>query len=358
MNIGQLIITGISGLQLTEEETKFLENENIGGVILFSKNYESPGQLAELVNSIQSLREEYPLFISVDHEGGRVQRFKTGFTFFPAMNDIGKLDSPKICYHVHKIMAEELSTAGVNVNYSPCCDILKNKNNKVIGDRAFGSDAQHVEKYISSAIRGLKTNGVLSCAKHFPGHGTTQKDSHFELPYLNSTLVELEKEELIPFVKAVKSRVDFVMMAHIVVDAFNTKVPSSLAKESYKYLRKNLKFNKIIITDDMGMKSITDNFPVGEASLLALNAGADIVLFGEFSDAKKAVNFLNEAVKKKKILNDKLEEKLKRIRNTKKEYFLDYSPIYIPGISKKISKETNKSFLEEITQKIKVIKAE
>ena len=358
MNIGQLIITGISGLQLTEEESSFIEKENIGGVILFSRNYESPAQLAELINSIQGLREEYPLFLSTDHEGGRVQRLKKGFTIFPSMNDIGKLDSPKICYHLHKIMAEELSTAGVNLNFSPCCDILKNSNNKVIGDRSFGSDALQVEKFISSAIRGLKTNGILSCAKHFPGHGTTQKDSHLELPYLNSSLKELESNELIPFVKAVKSRVDFIMMAHIVVDAFNKKKPVSIAKESYKYLREKLKYSKLIVTDDMGMKAITSNYGVGEASVMALNAGADIVMYGEFKDTVEGVESINEAVKKKIILNENIEKKLKRVKKCKQEYFVDYRPIYIPGIGKKILKSTSQVFLDEITQKISLDKAE
>ena len=165
--IGQLFITGISGLSLTVEESEFLENNNIGGVILFKHNYQDPAQLAELVNSIQALRDEYPLFVSVDQEGGRVIRFKTHFTQFPSMHEIGQLDSPKLTFEVHKVLAEELKACGVNLDYSPCCDVWNNPKNKVIGDRAFGKTPDEVEKHVSAAIRGLDAGNILSCAKHF-----------------------------------------------------------------------------------------------------------------------------------------------------------------------------------------------
>ena len=129
MDVGQLFMTGISGLSLTEEEKDFIQNNNIGGVILFAHNYQDPGQLAELVNEIQTLRDEYPLFVSVDQEGGKVKRFKTHFTQFPSMFDVGKKDSPKLTFEVHKALAEELSACGVNLNFSPCTDIWNNPNN-------------------------------------------------------------------------------------------------------------------------------------------------------------------------------------------------------------------------------------
>ena len=179
-NFGQLIMMGISGLSLTPEEKSFIETEKIGGVILFDYNFQDPAQLAELVNSIQKIRDEYPLFIAVDQEGGRVQRFKKHFTQFPSMFEISSHQSPKLVFEVHQVMARELSACGINLSLSPCCDILTNPSNKVIGDRSFGTTAEDVEKYISAAIRGLQTTGLLSCAKHFPGHGDTTKDSHVD----------------------------------------------------------------------------------------------------------------------------------------------------------------------------------
>lgn len=353
MSIGQLFFTGIKGTSLEDSEKDFIEKNDIGGVILFEKNYESPAQLAELVNSIQMLRENYPLFIGVDHEGGRVHRLKDGFTHFPPMDQIGRLDSPKITFHIYKYMAEELSTVGINLNFAPVCDILLQDNNKVIGDRSFGSDIDTVEKNISGAIRGLQTNGVMGCAKHFPGHGTTVKDSHYDLPHLTKSLEELEQMELVPFVKAAKSRVNFMMVAHMVVDAFDKQLPSTLAPKCYEYLRKKLKYTRPIITDDLNMKAITDHYSIEEASVMALNAGADILLFREMEDAKKSFERVSEAVRVKEILKAKIDDKIKRIEATKKEYFTDYKPIYIPGIKDKLKSKAVQNFLEDIQEKMK-----
>ena len=190
--LGQLFITGVTGLSLDSTEADYIRENNIGGVILFQPNYTDPAQLAELVNDITKQRDEYPLFVSVDQEGGRVKRFKTHFTQFPSMLEVSKLDSPKITFEVHKQLALELKTCGINLNYSPCADIFTNPKNSVIGDRAFGTDVESVEKHVSAAIRGLHTGGVLACAKHF-SHGDTTKDSHYDLPFIKKTLSELEK---------------------------------------------------------------------------------------------------------------------------------------------------------------------
>lgn len=346
--LGQLFITGISGLALTDEEKDFIQNNNIGGVILFKHNYTDPAQLAELVNEIQTLRSEYPLFVSVDQEGGRVKRFQSHFTQFPSMYRVGKLDSPKLTFEVHKIMADELKVCGINLNFSPVCDVWTNENNKVIGDRAFGSDALEVEKHVSAAIRGLHTGKVLACAKHFPGHGNTLKDSHYDLPYVKKSVKELEELELIPFVKASKSRVEFMMMAHLVVDCIDQELPTSLSKKAYDFLREKLKYKKIIITDDMEMKAIADNYSIEKAAKMALNAGADIILYRSLEACKKAFDSVREGVKTQELKKDMLEEKIKRVNSCKKTNFSEYKPIYIPEIEKIITKEKSKEILDKL----------
>lgn len=351
-NLGQLIFTGISGTSLTDEEAQFLEEENIGGVILFSKNYESPAQLAELINTIQNCRQEYPLFIATDHEGGRVQRFRKGFTDFPAMLDIAQSDSPKQCYTVHKIMAEELSACGVNVNLSPVCDIFTNEKNKVIGDRAFGTDHETVSKYISSAIRGLQTNNILGCAKHFPGHGDTTLDSHYDLPIVKTPMEELKEREFQPFIKAIKSRVEFVMMAHLIVEAIDPELPCTLSPKAYKILRDDMKFSKLIITDDMQMQAITDHYGTGDAAIMAINAGADIVEYRDMKEAQIALEALKEAAKTKKLKNSVIMDRYNNIQKSKKQYFTEYRPTYIPDVSKKVGNATNQRFLEELKKLI------
>ncbi len=346
-NFGQLIMTGIKGLTLLDDEKEFLQNENIGGVILFAHNFEDPAQLCELVNSIQKLRDDYPLFISVDQEGGRVIRFKKHFTQFPSMLDLAKLDSPKLIFEAHQVMAKELSACGINLSFSPCCDILTNPENKVIGDRSFGTTVEDVEKFISAAIRGLQTNGVMACAKHFPGHGGTTKDSHFDLPLVKTSLEELKNRELLPFSKASKSRVEFMMMAHLMVDAIDDKLPTSLSSKAYELLRSETKFSKIIITDDMEMKAISDRFSIEESTVMALNAGTDIVLFRFLEDAKKALEAIREAVKKKTLSKEEISQKLSRIEKCKKNNLSNYSPIYIPKISEVFNSQESKQVLDE-----------
>lgn len=349
-DLGQLIITGISGLALTDEEKEFIEKENIGGVILFKHNYKDPAQLADLVNEIQKLRDEYPLFVSVDQEGGRVKRFQTHFTQFPPMFDVGQIDSPKLTFEVHKQMADELKLCGVNLDFSPVCDIWSNPNNKVIGDRAFGKTKESVEKHVSAAIRGLHTGNVLACAKHFPGHGDTTKDSHYDLPYVTKSMEELKESELTPFVKASKSRVEFMMMAHLVVDAIDKEFPCTLSSKAYDFLRDYLKYKNIIVTDDMEMQAITDHFSTEKAAVMALVSGADIIVYRSMEAAKKALEGVKEALKVQELKKEKVEEKLARVEKCKKSNFAEYKPIYIPDIEKALKPEGNRKILEQIEQ--------
>ena len=346
-NYGQLIISGIKGTTLLPEEIDFIKNEKLGGIILFSHNFEDPAQLAELVNSIQKLRDEYPLFISVDQEGGRVVRFKKHFTQFPSMLDLARLDSPKLVFEVHQVIAKELAACGINLSFSPVCDILTNPDNKAIGDRAYGYDAETVEKYISAAIRGLQTSGLLSCAKHFPGHGGTTQDSHNELPLVKTSLQELREREMIPFIKASKSRVEFMMMAHLLVDSIDDKLPTSLSPRAYDFLRNETKFSKIVITDDMEMKAIADRFSIEDAAVMALNAGTDMLLYRFMDDAKKALGAIREAAKKRSIKKELLTEKLSRVERCKKENLASYQPIYIPKIAESFNTQEAKKILDQ-----------
>lgn len=351
-------MTGISSTVLEEHEKSFLEKENIGGVILFSYNFESPAQLAELVNSIQACRNEYPLYIAVDNEGGRVFRFKNHFTQMPSAYDVSLLGSPKTCFHLSKIIAEELHVCGINLNLSPVCDIWTNPKNKVIGDRAFGKTADDVSKFVSSVIRGFQTSNVLACAKHFPGHGNTLKDSHYDLPIVKKSKEDLIAEEFIPFEKAVKSRVEFMMMAHLIVDAFDQELPTTLSPEAYRVLREELRYNKIILTDDMDMKAITDRWSTGEAAVKAISAGATMVEYRNMDSAKAALEGLKEAQKVKELKNSVITDRTTLVLNNKKTFLKDYKPIYIPDLQKVFNSKANDTFMADINEKIEEIKAQ
>jgi len=351
-NLGQLIVTGISGTALSLEESEFILKDNIGGVILFAHNFSDPAQLAELINEIQKLRDEFPLYIMTDHESGRVQRFKNQFTHFPSQFELAKLNSPKTIYEVHQMMATELKACGVNVNLSPCCDIWSNPLNKVIGDRSFGTDELSVDKMVSAAIRGLHAGGVLSCAKHFPGHGSTKKDSHIELPYLKTTIEELKKFELVPFNRAIKSKVDFMMMAHIVVDAIDKMNPISLSPSAHNLLREEYRFNGIIITDDLEMGAILEKHTIEEASMLALIAGANLLLYRKCETAKNSLEFLKVKYRERKIDRKLIEFSIQKNLFLKKEKFSGYRPVYIPEISSLMQTSLHKNYHQELIKKL------
>lgn len=355
-NLGQLIMSGIGGVALLEEEKKFITDENIGGIILFKKNYESPAQLAELINSIQILRQEFPLFIAIDHEGGRVNRLKTGFTQIPSAYDLSLLNSPKACFEVYQIMAKELKACGINLNLAPVCDILSIESSDCIGDRAFGRDAESVGKLVTSAIRGLQTNGVMACAKHFPGHGATTKDSHLDLPIIKTPLETLKNREFQPFIKAIKARVDFVMMAHLMVDALDNDFPSSLSAKTHQLLRKELKFNKIIISDDMQMGAIADHFGAADAAVSAISAGSDVIEYRDFVPAVEGLEALKKAVKDKILKADDLNKKYERVKLIKQEYLKDYNNVYIPSLSKSVNTAAHQQLINELSSKITELK--
>lgn len=358
--MGQMVMTGIEGLTLSPEEAQFLKKKNIGAVILFSKNYESPAQLAELVNSIQKLRWDYPLFIAVDHEGGRVIRFKKDFTQFPSMLDLALLDSPKMCFEVARIMAQELSACGINLNMAPCCDVLidqKDENrDHVIGDRAFGRDGETVAKFISATIRGFQTTGILACAKHFPGHGLTGEDSHRTLPIITASFDEWEAQALGPFIKAIRSGVEVIMMGHLLAESIDPDYACSLSSKAHQLLRKDYKFNRLIISDDMQMGAIADHYTVEEAAALALRAGSDIIEYRDVSQAECAFEGLTKAIVDKKIKSAALEAKYNRIFNCKKKYFANYHPLYIPEVGSKVGTSPSRIFLEDLKKKISSLK--
>ena len=354
--LGQLIFTGISGLELVKEEREFLEKEAIGGVILFSHNYDNPFQLAELVSSLQALRKDHPLFVAVDHEGGRVVRFKSDFTKPPAMYHLAKTQSPEMVYQMAQIMAKELSACGINLNFSPVCDVWTNQKNQVIGDRALGSDSETVSLYASSIVNGLQNNGVLACAKHFPGHGCTVEDSHYHLPVVEKSLDELRELEFRPFAKAIAAQVTFVMTAHIIVSGIDRELPCSLCPEIYQILRKDLQFKKLIITDDMQMKAITDHYGVGEAALMAIKAGADIVEYRNMEFARQALEELKRAIGggrgHKNLSNRLVSQKVARIKELKSAHLASLPPVSPLKAKSLVGAAENQIFAREVQEKI------
>ncbi|WP_454193676.1 beta-N-acetylhexosaminidase [Paenibacillus sp. Marseille-Q7038] len=323
--IGQLIISGFSGTDLSPEETQLIASGRIGGVILFKQNMESKKQLLELINDIKSNNpaENRPLFISLDEEGGRVSRLPEGKTEFPPSLRIGEKGDAALSEEVGRVIGEEAGAFGFNVDYAPVLDIFSNPANKVIGDRAYGTTAAEVSDHGIAVMKGLQKAGMISAIKHFPGHGDTSVDSHESLPVVNKTKAQLEKRELIPFREVIEEGADMIMVAHIKYPKIDSSgKPASLSSVMVQdILREDLGYDGVVITDDLEMGAIEQNYGSGEAAVMALEAGVDILLFGHTPDkAAEAYEAILTAVETGRLTEAEIDEHVLRILKLKEKY--------------------------------------
>ncbi|MCX7944372.1 MAG: beta-N-acetylhexosaminidase [Deltaproteobacteria bacterium] len=281
------IIVGISGTQLTDEEKRLLSDLKPLGVILFKRNYQHPEQLLCLTSQIRECCDREDVIICTDHEGGRVQRFSEPFTIIPSAEVIGKTDNEYLAEEIGKIISAELLACGINMNLSPVCDINTNPENRVISDRAYGKTADVVMRMSESVMSGLIEGGVLTCAKHFPGHGDTRVDSHEALPKSDKSLKELYERELLPFINITEKGVNALMMAHILFENIDEKFPVSMSSRFVNLVKNEMSFEGIIITDDMEMKAISQMYNVTEACYISISNGVDVVLVCHTADYQR-----------------------------------------------------------------------
>ncbi|MBI4403947.1 MAG: beta-N-acetylhexosaminidase [Deltaproteobacteria bacterium] len=354
--VGQLFIVGFNGEALPAEFKKLIEEYHLGGTIYFKRNVVSPAQLAELSNDIQfSCRPKDcpPLFISIDHEGGKVNRLVKPFTKFPGNDYLGELGSPKVGFEFGMIIGKELKAVGINVNYAPVVDVNTNRDNPVIRNRSFSSDPEVCAKLGSTVCRGIQKMGVMSVAKHFPGHGDTKEDSHHSLPKYAKPLSELKQVELVPFLRVIRSRVEGVMTGHLFNTELDTEFPATLSEKTIAgLLRSELRFSKVVFSDDMEMKAILDHFTPEQAALLAVNAGVDALIYrGDEKIHMGAMEALIRAVEDGALPLAKLEAANQRILAAKKLYAESKSPIDITDIGNYIGLPEHFQLADKILRK-------
>lgn len=324
--IGQLVIVGFEGHAIDDNTKNMIENQHVGGLILFARNVESPGQLLSLMNSLKSTnsKNKVPLFVSVDEEGGRVSRMPAELKKLPRNDAIGKINNGDFSYKIGNILAEETRSFGFNMNFAPVLDINSNPQNPVIGDRSFGSNTQIVNKLGVQTMKGIQAGGVIPVVKHFPGHGDTGVDSHVGLPVVDKDIEELKSFELVPFNEAIWNQADAVMIAHILMNKIDPQSPASLSKTIITdILRKQLNFSGVVITDDLTMGAIVKNYSIADAAVKAVNAGSDILLVCHGYDNELAViDTLKKAVQNGGITEERVNESVYRILKLKSGYKL------------------------------------
>lgn len=339
--IGQMLMVGFFGttVQPDSKICKDIKNYNLGGVILFdfnpvnkskAKNISSKKQLKQLTRELQSCSPNRNLLIAVDQEGGKVQRLKAKYGFngnFPRASTINKKNKNEV-RKIYTRMGKELNNAGINLNLAPVVDLSINPKNVIINKlgRSFGKEPKQVVKYASVFIDAMHKNHVLTSLKHFPGHGSSRGDTHKGFVNVTNNWKELE---LIPYKILIKKhKIDTIMVAHVFNANLDTKYPASL---SYKIvtnkLRKKMGYKGVVITDDLQMGAINKIYGLRKTLKLAINAGDDILLFGNqlnprnILSIKKLVNEVAILVHKNEVDIDKINKAYSRIQKLKNKYF-------------------------------------
>ena len=276
------VMVDIAGTSLSAEECVRLRHPGVGGVILFSRNYESPAQLRALTRTIAALRSP-ALLIAVDHEGGRVQRFRHGFTVLPAARRIGELHdrdvalAVRIAHATGFVLAYELLQQGVDFSFAPVLDIDFGRSG-VIGDRAFHGDPAAVAALACAQIRGLHAAGMPAVGKHFPGHGHVSADSHLEVPIDDRSIAAIMAADMVPYPAAIAAGLDGVMPAHVIYPQLDDRPAGFSSRWITQVLRTDLGFGGLIFSDDLSMEGASVAGGIVERAAAAFEAGCDMVL--------------------------------------------------------------------------------
>jgi beta-N-acetylhexosaminidase len=291
--VGQHFVVDFSGPEITPELERLIHDGRIGGVILFTKNIRFVPQVRTLTADLQRLAAEAglpPLFITIDQEGGLVNRLIDGFTVFPSAMALGASSrAAEDVATAGRITALELRAVGVNTNHAPVLDVNTNPDNPVIGVRSFGDDPRQVAQLGAAYVQAAQAAGVLTTVKHFPGHGATAVDSHLDLPVVSKDVADFRREDLLPFAEAVRAGAAGLMTAHILYPALDPEHPATLSSRILTdVLRGELGFDGVTFTDSMAMTAVAARWPRGQAAVAALRAGADIVLACGQHDAQWA----------------------------------------------------------------------
>ena len=328
--IAQMIVIYYISDEYDNLLSNVIQNVNPGGFILLKENITNNNQLLEFIRKMQE-DSKIPMFITIDQEGGTVQRLHKKNDIkvetIPDMKTIGDTKDYNKAYEIGKQIGKDLYKYGINMNFAPVIDIYSNSDNTLIETRSFGNNPDIVSNMGIEVARGLIEEQIIPVYKHFPGHGDTSVDSHYDLPILNKTYDELLDFELIPFIKAIENDAKAIMVGHIATPKItNDNTPASLSKIMITdILRERLGFDGIVITDALNMVSLTKNYTQKEIIIKAINAGANMLLMP--GSSKQTISIIKEAIEQKEIEEKLITNSAKKILELKfsnNAYFEDY----------------------------------
>ncbi|MBL8156603.1 MAG: beta-N-acetylhexosaminidase [Anaerolineae bacterium] len=355
--IAQMFIINLDSSILTESGRDFLAAVQPGGIVLLPENIGDPAAITILTNSYQqtiTTAGGVPLFVAVDQEGGVIAHLEQGFTTFPVLALMTAAADPALAYRVGQVMAQEMAAVGVNLNLAPVADLETNPANPIIRRRSFGSRPEQVSPILAAYIAGLQSADVMGTAKHFPGHGETATDSHIQLPTVDLSLDRLNAVELAPFRAAVEAGVGAIMVAHIWYPALDPveNRPASLSPTVITdLLREQMGYDGLIMTDALDMDAIDRAYSYPEAALLAVQAGADLILSAHvgLTSHQQAIALIAEAVRSGALPESRIDESLRRILDAKARFgILDWQPLDPAGASQRIDRNAHERLVTEL----------
>lgn len=344
--VGQLFVINYGHYTPEGQIEELIKKDRIGGLIIMEVGME---KYANQMNAFQK-QSRIPLAISIDGEWGASMRFDT-LTQFPRNMQLGALSNTDMVYKVGRAMADQFRRVGVHINYAPTVDVNNNPKNPVIGQRSFGDDREKVAKYGAALIRGMQDGGVWTSAKHFPGHGDTDVDSHKALPTLPFDRARLDSIELYPFREAINQDVWMVMVGHLNVPALDpTGLPSSISYPIItKLLKEELGFKGIVVTDALGMKGVSTYMPAEMVPVASFKAGSDILLMPA-KDWHRSIRNMVKAVKSGEISRKRLDESVRKVLKMKEQLgLLDGTPFIDP---KNIYEDTETKEVIDLIQQV------
>lgn len=320
--VGARLAVGLPGPDAAEEVLARLRATHAQSLVVFARNFASAAQFTELLKRLERALGRR-LLVMVDHEGGRVIRFRDGVTRFPDARTVGATRRPEDIERQGAVEAEELSRLGVGVNLAPCVDVVVEGSDPVIGDRSYGSDPARVAACAVARIRGLQSHGVAACAKHFPGLGAVPRDPHATLPTISLDQAAMERAHLPPFRAAIRAGVAMVMSSHVCYPALGDPpgLPATFSSRLIKgMLREQLGFGGLILTDDLEMGALRALGTMGEIAVRATEAGHDLLLIcSDLSLAEEAFHSLCNSYKENKLDIFELKKSVQRLAKLLKD---------------------------------------
>ena len=323
---GQMIMLGLDVYDINDEIIELIENDKIGGIVLYKKNYISIDTMIKFINKLKKYNSKnIPLFIAIDQENGLVNRFPKDIVPILSASKQAKCENDKIIKYVNELTTYILSSVGVNMNMAPVLDI----RSKALGSRSYGINKEDVIKYGLPLMKCSQENNIISVVKHFPGHGATNIDSHIRIPYIKN-IDKLQKEDLVPFEAAIKNGADAIMVGHMKLKGYGRLSAITNKRIIKEMLIDGLNYRGLIVTDDlrMGYQKFLGNFRLKSKIIKAINAGNDVILIKyKKKDTRRLYKKLYKMVDNYELNMERIEESSKKIVELKNKYQLSNEKI-------------------------------